>query len=709
MSEFPRRQALTRRFTLGVPRSFTVAPDGSRVVFLRARAGDDLANALWVYDVASGGEREVANAKAVLGSDDEDVPALERARRERSRELAGGIVGYGCDQAVEHAAFALGGQLWWVDLGVNGTSPEPAWAPKRLPCPAGVGEPRPDPTGKLVAFCVGGSLCAVAASGDEGHFVVAEEPSETGDHEVSWGSAEFIAAEEMGRSRGYWWAPDGGSLLAARVDTSPVGSWWTADPASPAKEPERHRYPAAGTADAVVSLWHLQAVPGGGPRRQVSWDAERYPYLVAVHWSSHGPPLVLVEQRDHKACAVLAADPVSGTTQELAHMTDPAWVSWPAGLPAWLEGGQLVWARADSGTWRIEVGGKLVTPPGLQVAEVASAGRSLVFTASTEAEVTEAWSWSPGEGLRQLTRQGGVSWAVGDGPVKVVVSRTMRWHGAKVEVHVEGSGPRALANMAETPDLEPSVTFLRVGERGLSVGVCLPRGHGGGKLPVIMAPYGGPGHRRVMASRAAWLEAQWTADQGFAVVVADGRGTPGRGPAWEREVYLDLAGPVLEDQVAALQGAAEQMSELDLARVGVQGWSFGGYLAALAVLARPDVFHAAIAGAPVTDWRLYDTYYTERFLGHPERYPEAYERSSLLRLAPGLCRPLMIVHGLSDDNVYVAHSLELSGALLAAKRPHSLLPLPGVTHMASQETVAEGLLALGVEFFRQALASPAQL
>jgi dipeptidyl-peptidase-4 len=558
----------------------------------------------------------------------------------------------------------------------------------------------------LVAFCAGRTLCAVAAAAERPYFVVAEEQDKAGEGEVSWGSAEFIAAEEMGRSRGYWWAPDGGSLLVARVDASPVATWWTADPASPAKAPERRRYPVAGTPDAVVSLWHVEAVPGGGRRLKVAWDAERYPYLVSVHWGPEGPPLLLVEQRDHKACSVLSLDVVSGVTEELAHMADPAWVSWPSGVPTWLEGGELVWVRADEGTWRLEVGGELVTPPGLQVREVVSAGRSLVFSASTEAEVAEAWSWSPGEGLRQLTRQGGVSSAFGDGPVKVVISRTMRWHGAKVEVHEEGSEPKALVNMAETPEVEPLVTFFRVGERALSVGVCLPRGHTGGKLPVIMAPYGGPGHQRVMASRAGWLEAQWTADQGFAVVVADGRGTPGRGPAWEREVYLDLAGPVLEDQVAALEGVAAQLPDLDLSRVGVQGWSFGGYLSALAVLARPDVFHAAFAGAPVTDWRLYDTYYTERFLGHPDRHPEAYERSSLIPLAEGLSRPLMLVHGLSDDNVYVAHTLELSGALFRAKRPHSVLPLPGVTHVTSQEAVAEGLLALGVQFFHQALGSP---
>ena len=188
------------------------------------------------------------------------------------------------------------------------------------------------------------------------------------------------------------------------------------------------------------------------------------------------------------------------------------------------------------------------------------------------------------------------------------------------------------------------------------------------------------------------------------MIVADGRGTPGRGAAWERAVAGDLASPALDDQVDVLAAVAASHPDLDRDRVAIRGWSFGGFLAALAVLRRPDVFRAAVAGAPVTDWRLYDTHYTERYLGDPAADPAAYERSSLLADAPKLSRPLMIIHGLADDNVVVAHTLRLSSALLAAGRPHSVLPLSGVTHLASQEEVAENLLLLQVEFLRSALA-----
>jgi dipeptidyl-peptidase-4 len=165
----------------------------------------------------------------------------------------------------------------------------------------------------------------------------------------------------------------------------------------------------------------------------------------------------------------------------------------------------------------------------------------------------------------------------------------------------------------------------------------------------------------------------------------------------------DLAGPVLEDQVAALAAAADRCADLDTGRVAIRGWSFGGYLAALAVLRRPDVFHAAVAGAPVTEWRLYDTHYTERYLGHPVDQPGTYDACSLLPDAHRLHRPLLIIHGLADDNVVAAHTLRLSAALLAAGRPHSVLPLSGVTHMTPQEEVAENLLWLQIDFLRKAL------
>ena len=247
--------------------------------------------------------------------------------------------------------------------------------------------------------------------------------------------------------------------------------------------------------------------------------------------------------------------------------------------------------------------------------------------------------------------------------------------------------------------------LAKLGKRALRSAVVFPHGHesGSARLPVLLDPYGGPQHQKVLAAAGGYLESQWFADHGFAVLVVDGRGTPGRGSEWARAVHGDLATPVLEDQVDGLTAAAAEWPDLDLSRVAIRGWSFGGYLAALAVLRRPDVFHAAVAGAPVTDWHLYDTHYTERYLGLPDTKPANYERSSLLVDAARLERPLMLIHGLSDDNVVVAHTFRLSAALLAAGRTHTVLPLTGATHMANDEVIAENLLLLELAFIQRAL------
>jgi dipeptidyl-peptidase-4 len=315
------------------------------------------------------------------------------------------------------------------------------------------------------------------------------------------------------------------------------------------------------------------------------------------------------------------------------------------------------------------------------------------------------WRIGPDGGAERLTDGP----AVHDGAVAgttLVLTRSPLDGAPATTVRRPGRPAVPIAANAAEPVVRPAPALLRVGRRALRSALLLPADPAlrAGRLPVLLDPYGGPQHRQVLAVRDRFLVAQWFADQGFAVLVADGRGTPGRGPAWERAVHRDLAGPALDDQVEALHAVAARHPELDLGRVAIRGWSFGGYLAALAVLRRPDVFHAAVAGAPVTDWRLYDTHYAERYLGHPDRDPDAYQRSSLLADAPRTPeRPLLLVHGLADDNVVAAHTLRLSGLLLAAGRPHSVLPLSGVTHMTVQEAVAENLLRLQLRFLQDAL------
>ncbi len=261
-----------------------------------------------------------------------------------------------------------------------------------------------------------------------------------------------------------------------------------------------------------------------------------------------------------------------------------------------------------------------------------------------------------------------------------------------------------IQNLVHDPGLRADPEFCFLGPRSLATAVFLPSDHDGmTSLPVLLDPYGGPHAQRVLKSHNPHLVSRWFAEQGYAVIVTDGRGTPGRGPAFEREVWGDLAEPVLQDQIDALDAAGHLYPFIDMQRVGIRGWSFGGYLAALAALRAPHRIHAAIAGAPVTDWALYDTHYTERYLGHPDENPEQYNRTSLINDARLLTRPLLLIHGLADDNVVAAHTLQLSSALLANGRDHRVLPLSGVTHMTPQSIVAQNLLLLQLEFLNEHL------
>ena len=688
---FPRRQARTRRFTLGAPRSVAISPDGDRVVFLRSRGGTDPVTCLWTLDLSTGEERLVADPVELEGGA-EDLPPEERARRERTREQAGGIVAYGTDRPVTMAAFALSGQLYATEFAAGLT-------PRLVETPGSVVDPRPDPTGGRVAYVCGGALHVHDLT--TRLTAVLAEPD--GEH-VTYGLAEFVAAEEMGRMQGYWWAPDGEALLVARVDEAPVRQWHIADPANPDRVPAAVAYPAAGTPNARVSL---EIVDLAGARVPVRWDVGRDEYLARAVWDVHGL-LIAVQPRDQRAVRTLRVDVATGATEIVHEDTDPAWVDLASGVPIRTAGGALVSVGRADGAYRLVVDGEAVTPPSLQVRDVLDVdGDTVLFSGSEDPAAVGLWTWGPDEGLCCRTPDHGVHGGRLAGGTLVVTRQGLDADGTTTTAHRTDGAETTIASLADPPGLRPCVELLTVGARALRTALLLPTGHERGTpLPVLMDPYGGPHGQRVVGARAAYLTSQWFADQGFAVVVVDGRGTPGRGPDFERAVAGDLAGPVLADQVEALHAVAETHPDLDLTRVGIRGWSFGGYLAALAVLRRPDVFHAAVAGAPVTDWSLYDTHYTERYLGHPAERPDAYARTCLLPEAPQLTRPLLLVHGLADDNVVAAHTLRLSSALLAAGRPHSVLPLSGVTHMTPQEVVAENLLLLQVRFLRDALSRP---
>lgn len=666
METFPRQAAATGQFRHGQPRSFR-ATDAA-VYYLRSRGSREPALELHRWD------RQTHETSAILtGQSSAAMSDAERSMRERMRETASGITAFDVrhDQVVACAGGAL--LQWDVQAGASA-----------VPHVAGAFDPRLSPDGQWVTWVAAGALHCRAWDGST-QTVIAEP---NGDE--SWAMADFIAAEELSRSRGYWWLPDSTGLLVQRTDESAVPVWFRSDPAHPQNTPTAQRYPHAGAANAHVQLWRFD-LTGDGQR--IGLPA--FEYLATV-----GGGVVSLFNREQTELTICDYE-----GDVFSVMRQQPWIDLVPGLPRRDHSNRLM-------TWRDDQR-RLLTIDGEAVTDGAHL-RSLVGVSKDSVYVTACVN--PAESRVAVVGPDGFQWlsdpdryVTATLEAGLLITSEVGWDSYRAEVTIRDLAYLPLAtidNLAEEPTVSAMAHRLPSQINAVQTVVLWPTQPASESLPILMYPYGGPHAQRVLAARSAYCSAQWLADQGFCVIVADGRGTPGQSPNWEQSVAGDLRDPALEDQVSALATVAGRYGDrVDPNRVGILGWSYGGYLSALAVLQRPDIFHAAVAGAPVTDWRLYDTAYTERYLGNPSVDAGPYDHSSLLPLAGQLERPLLLIHGLSDDNVFVAHTLQLSTALLRAGKAHEVLPLSGVTHMTPQPEVAENLLLLQVDFFRRHLGS----
>lgn len=710
--------AATYRFGAGTPRSFALTPDGRSVLFLRS-GPRSVVQDLYEFDVASGSERVLLTADQILKGAAENLSPEEKARRERMRVSSRGITSYSLSKDGKTILVPLSGKLYLVDR---------AEAKVREVGEA-VGfpiDPRLSDDGTKIGCVRDGDLHVIdVATGHELKLTVHTSES------VEYGTAEFVAAEEMDRREGYWFSPDSSKVVYTAVDTTGLERFTIADPVNPDRPPNTWAYPRPGKANARVGL--LMAQTGMlGYATAVNWDHEKYPYLVSVKWEKNAPLTLVVSNRAQTEMVVYAVGE-TGSLTELLTERDDAWVEIRQTVPHWLEDGSgFLWISESSGWPELQLrdaAGKLVSVVAgeaigfrglIDVDEkggfvYVSAGKdpteSHVWRAPLRARIApQALTAQPGQHGMLFSKDHRTSLHTG-----VTADGRRFWNVRTLDPASPERAEAPIKSVAEAPPFipKPEWTTVKAGGREFHAYILRPRNFDlSRKYPVIDSVYAGPTANVVAKNPFGQLLNQWIADHGFIVVGLDNRGTELRGREWARAWKTqsgnskgDLIDVALQDHADVLKALAAKYPELDRTRVGVYGWSFGGYFSAMAAMRRPDVYAAGCAGAPVCDFADYDTTYTERYLGTPQENPEGYKNSSVLTWCKDLKVPLMVVHGTADDNVYFMHSLKMTDALFRAGKPYEFLVLPGFTHMVPDPVVTRSLYTRVADFFVRELRS----
>ncbi len=700
----------TNRFRAGRPTQITVAPDGRSIYFLRS-GGRDVTQDLYEHDVATGQERRLLAARDVLSEADEHLDAEERARRERMRAFSRGFGSFELSEKESLLLAVAGQRLFLLDrhsgdrreLNTGGES---------------VLDPRLSPDGAKIAFVRKGDVYVADL-----HSNAETRLTHTAKDDLTNGLAEFVAQEEMHRMQGYWWSPDSAMLAYQETDVSEAPTRHISDPFHPARTPAAWRYPNAGATNARVRLGLTSTA--GGSTTWVSWDANHYPYLATVKWPKGGPLLILVQNRTQTEEVLLRVDPQTGATTPLLVETDAEWLNLDQSFPHWVdESLGFLWMTERLGARQLE----LRTVEGAPQHMLTSLDDGFRKLLHVDKKARIAWILAGSDPTRatlasvSLEAPYTVLHHATDAPADhsetvfgkendIVVHHTaegptsVRWAVKRRTQGALGAATSELRSAMEAPVASLQRELVTVGmEPELHASLVRPADfQPGKKYPVLVLVYGGPGAQIVKIDRTGYLLDQWMANQGFIVVSIDGRGTPARNRAFERVIKGDFATLPLEDQVRGLTALGRRFPELDLGRVGIFGWSFGGYMSAMSVMRRPDVFHAGVCGAPVNDFRDYDTHYSERYLGLPDISPAAYDVSCINTYARQLIKPLLLIHGTADDNCYFSGTLSLSNALFRAGVDHEFLPLAGETHMVTNPEVVCAMHERMIRFFQKSL------
>ncbi|HOT92090.1 MAG TPA: S9 family peptidase [Anaerolineae bacterium] len=675
---------------MAIPNTFAFSADDARLTYLHS-AGRTLTQQLYVYDLATGATQPLVIPPAG-GETEETLSPEEKLRRERARLLATGVTRY-----------ALSGQGFCVLVPLNGAIyiQDGVDAPLRQIVSNADGpalDPQFAPDGSAVAYVRDAELYVVPAEGGEPRQLT------TGARETgrTHGLAEYIAQEEMHRSHGFWWSPDGQHLAFTEVDETHIPIYRIVHQGQDnvgAEVQEEHRYPFAGKANAKVRLGVVGRHGGAPVWMDLGEDDDIY--LARVQWFPDGSLVAQVENREQTELRLLRFDPHTGVGTLLFTERSDVWINLHDMLTP-LKDGRFVWAAERTGFRHLYLytgDGQLIrqlTDGAWMVDTLAGIDekRGLVYFTATKEHPTEQHLYVvslEGGDVRRITRDVGMHTVALDHARRRFIdvhstpetppTVTLRdlADGTPLRVIYDTPDPRVAALGLAVPEI---VAFQNCDGDTLYGALYLPPAeYGPGPYPVIVNVYGGPHAQCITRSWALTVDmrAQYLSSLGFLVFKVDNRGSARRGLAFEGAIKHHLGDVEVRDQVDGLRWLVGQ-GLADPARVGIYGWSYGGYMAAMSLARAPETFKVAVAGAPVTHWDGYDTHYTERYMGTPQSNPEGYAASSVMAHVDKIQGKLLLVHGLIDENVHFRHTARLINALIRARKPYALLLFPDERH-----------------------------
>ncbi len=706
------------------PRGLQLAPDGSMVTLLKSRVDDKDRYDLWAMDLDTGEQRMLVDSEKVgTGA---ALSEAEKMQRERAR-IGGlkGIVSYEWSPDAQSILVPLDGDLYLADRSGN--------VRRLTETEEGELNPTLSPAGGYLSFVRDGRLMVQPMAGSDAAAITPDEAGSGKPGDVEWGVAEFVAQEEMDRDTGQWWAPDDSRIAVARVDNRPVGIVTRAAIGAEGTQVYDQRYPAAGTPNAIVDLYVMK--PDGSERVQVDLGQDDDIYLARVNWSPDGKTLYVQRQnRAQTKIDLMQVDPATGASRTLFSEEQPRFTNLSRNFRP-LKDGSLLWSsersgfnhlyRWKDGDWTQLTSGDWVVGSVMGVDEE----RGLVwFTGNRETPLENHVYRTSLEGT-SLEGKGLDGHGLNGGGKPERLTEAGWWNGATMDgkaraMLVTRSNPSQppqtyLANadgkrtywisqnaLDATHPYAPYLASHRAPEFGtlqaadgstLHYKMISPDREPGKKYPVFVQQYNGPGAGRQVTRAWGGALQQYLVDRGYIVFSIDGRGSPDRGNAFEDQLYKAMGTVEVEDQIAGATWLKSQ-PYVDPARVGIYGWSYGGYMTLKLLEAAPGFYAAGVSGAPVTRWGLYDTHYTERYMGMPSE-GENYARADALGNSDRITDPLLLLHGMADDNVVFENSTAFIARMQANGQPFEMQLYPGQTHSVGGPKISVQLWTTILNFF----------